>query len=74
MTAHTRSGGRAVGSRAHCNGLPDVAVLTRRIPYQSVRRRRIRHWFLLLMRLTALALPEAQMDRAEVYRLPDHAR
>src|SRR5246500_1864290 len=31
-------------------------MFVRRIPYQSVRRRRIRHWFLLLMRAAALAL------------------
>src|SRR5918996_1990085 len=31
-------------------------MFLRRIPYQSVRRRRIRHWLLLLMRLAALAL------------------
>lgn len=31
-------------------------MFLRRIPYQSVQRRRIRHWFLLLMRLAALAL------------------
>src|SRR5258705_8282242 len=31
-------------------------MFLRKIPYQSVRRRRIRDWFLLLMRLTALAL------------------
>lgn len=31
-------------------------MFLRRIPYQSVRRRRIRHWALLLMRLAALAL------------------
>ena len=31
-------------------------MFLRRIPYQSVRRRRIRHWFLLVMRLAALAL------------------
>ena len=31
-------------------------MFLRRIPYQSVRRRRIRHWMLLLMRLAALAL------------------
>jgi hypothetical protein len=31
-------------------------MFIRRIPYQSVRRRRIRHWFLLLMRATAIAL------------------
>jgi hypothetical protein len=31
-------------------------MFLRRIPYQSVRRRRIRDWMLLLMRLAALAL------------------
>ena len=31
-------------------------MFLRRIPYQSVQRRRIRHWFLLMMRLAALAL------------------
>ena len=31
-------------------------MFVRRIPYQSVRRRRIRHWFLLLMRAAAIAL------------------
>lgn len=31
-------------------------MFLRRIPYQSVQRRRIRHWFLLFMRLVALAL------------------
>src|SRR5262245_32589087 len=31
-------------------------MFLRRIPYQSVRRRRIRNWFLLFMRLAALAL------------------
>jgi hypothetical protein len=31
-------------------------MFLRRIPYQSVQRRRIRHWLLLMMRLTALAL------------------
>ena len=31
-------------------------MFLRRIPYQSVRRRRIRHWLLLLMRLAALGL------------------
>src|SRR5262249_3251980 len=31
-------------------------MFVRRIPYQSVRRRRIRHWALLLMRAAALAL------------------
>jgi hypothetical protein len=31
-------------------------MFLRRVPYQSVRRRRIRHWLLLMMRLAALAL------------------
>src|SRR6185436_3492060 len=31
-------------------------MFIQRIPYQSVRRRRIRHWFLLLMRAAAIAL------------------
>jgi hypothetical protein len=31
-------------------------MFLRKIPYQSVRRRRIRDWFLLLMRLTSLVL------------------
>src|SRR6266446_2275042 len=31
-------------------------MFIRRIPYQSVRRRRIRHWLLLAMRATAVAL------------------
>ena len=30
-------------------------MFVRRIPYQSVRRRRIRHWALLLMRAASLA-------------------
>ena len=31
-------------------------MFLRKIPYQSVQRRRIRHWLLLMMRLAALAL------------------
>src|SRR5262252_1388838 len=31
-------------------------MFIRRIPYQSVRRRRVRHWWLLLMRAAAIAL------------------
>src|SRR5438094_1495616 len=31
-------------------------MFVRRIPYQSVRRRRIRHWALLLLRVAAVAL------------------
>ena len=38
-------------------------MFVRRIPYQSVRRRRIRHWFLLLLRATAIALIVAAFSR-----------
>ena len=38
-------------------------MFVRRIPYQSVRRRRIRNWALLLLRLTALALIVAAFAR-----------
>src|SRR5215475_15744728 len=38
-------------------------MFVRRIPYQSVRRRRIRHWFLLLLRATAVALIVAAFSR-----------
>jgi hypothetical protein len=38
-------------------------MFLRRIPYQSVRRRRIRHWLLLAMRLAALALIVAAFAR-----------
>ena len=31
-------------------------MFVRRIPYQSVRRRKIQNWLLLMVRLTALAL------------------
>src|SRR6478735_4217432 len=31
-------------------------MFVQKIPYQSVQRRRIRHWFLLLMRAAAIAL------------------
>src|SRR6188768_2796938 len=31
-------------------------MFVRRIPYQSVRRRKIQHWLLLLVRVTAMAL------------------
>ena len=34
-----------------------------KIPYQSVRRRRIRHWFLLMMRAAAIALLDAACAR-----------
>jgi hypothetical protein len=38
-------------------------MFVQRIPYQSVRRRRIRHWFLLLMRAAAIALVVAAFAR-----------
>src|SRR3954452_24848237 len=38
-------------------------MFVQRIPYQSVRRRRIRHWFLLLMRALAMALIVAPFAR-----------
>jgi aerotolerance regulator-like protein/VWA domain-containing protein len=38
-------------------------MFVRRIPYQSVRRRRIRHWPLLMMRIAAIALIVAAFMR-----------
>jgi hypothetical protein len=38
-------------------------MFVQRIPYQSVRRRRIRHWFLLLMRAAAILLVVAAFAR-----------
>jgi hypothetical protein len=38
-------------------------MFLRKIPYQSVRRRRIRHWMLLAMRIAALALIVAAFAR-----------
>jgi hypothetical protein len=38
-------------------------MFIQRIPYQSVRRRRIRHWFLLAMRAAAIALFVAAFAR-----------
>src|ERR1700741_5071107 len=38
-------------------------MFIQKIPYQSVRRRRIRHWFLLLMRAAAVALIVAAFAR-----------
>jgi hypothetical protein len=38
-------------------------MFIRRIPYQSVRRRRVRHWLLLLLRATAVALLVAAFAR-----------
>src|SRR5919202_7076787 len=38
-------------------------MFLRKIPYQSVRRRRIRHWALLMLRLAALALIVAAFAR-----------
>src|SRR4051794_15370408 len=41
--------------RKHVINFPSL-MFVQRIPYQSVRRRRIRHWYLLLMRAAAMAL------------------
>src|SRR5829696_9741452 len=38
-------------------------MFVQRIPYQSVRRRRIRHWALLLLRAAAIALIVAAFAR-----------
>src|SRR5688572_5242964 len=38
-------------------------MFVQKIPYQSVQRRRIRHWFLLLMRAAAIALIVAAFAR-----------
>ena len=38
-------------------------MFLRRIPYQSVRRRRVRHWLLLLMRAAAVAMIVAAFTR-----------
>src|SRR5262252_8039946 len=38
-------------------------MFVRRIPYQSVRRRRIRHWALLMMRAAAILLIVAAFAR-----------
>src|SRR3954447_3917976 len=38
-------------------------MFVQKIPYQSVRRRRIRHWFLLLLRAAAVALIVAAFAR-----------
>src|SRR5688572_11422488 len=38
-------------------------MFVRRVPYESVRRRKIRHWLLLAMRLAALALIVAAFAR-----------
>src|SRR5438132_13077424 len=38
-------------------------MFLQRIPYQSVRRRTIRHWLLLMMRMAAIALIVAAFAR-----------
>jgi hypothetical protein len=48
--------------RKHVINFPSL-MFVQKIPYQSVRRRRIRHWFLLLMRMAALILIVAAFAR-----------
>ena len=43
-------------------------MFLRRIPYESVQRRRIRHWLLLLMRLAALTLVVVAFARPFIRR------
>ncbi len=43
-------------------------MFVRRIPYQSVRRRKIQHWLLLMVRLAALALIIAAFARPLISR------
>jgi len=43
-------------------------MFVRRIPYQSVRRRKVQHWLLLLVRMTALALLIAAFARPFIMR------
>ena len=57
--------------RKHVVEFPSLMFL-RRIPYQSVRRRRVRHWPLLLLRLAALALIVLAFARP-FFRRPDVA-
>ena len=47
-------------------------MFVRRIPYQSVRRRKVQNWLLLLVRMTALALLIAAFARPFIMR-PDAA-
>jgi hypothetical protein len=48
--------------RKHVQFFPSL-MFVQKIPYQSVRRRRIRHWGLLLMRAAAIALLVAAFAR-----------
>jgi hypothetical protein len=48
--------------RKHVIEFPSL-MFVQRIPYQSVRRRRIRHWALLLLRAAAIALIVAAFTR-----------
>src|SRR5256885_12416660 len=50
------------GERKRVVDFPSL-MFVRRIPYQSVRRRRIRHWALLLLRAAAIALVVAAFAR-----------
>jgi hypothetical protein len=48
--------------RKHVVHFPSL-MFVQKIPYQSVRRRRLRHWFLLLMRAVAILLIAAAFAR-----------
>src|SRR2546427_9650012 len=45
-------------------------MFVRRIPYQSVRRRRIRHWLLLMMRAAAILMIVAAFARPFLRQAP----
>lgn len=49
-------------------------MFLRQVPYKSVRRRRIRHWFLFLMRCAALILLMAAFARPFMDRTPEIGR
>src|SRR5918992_2191879 len=53
--------------KKHVVAFPSL-MFVRRIPYQSVRRRRIHNWALLILRLTALALIVAAFARPFLWR------
>lgn len=58
--------------KKHVVHFPSLMFL-QKIPYESVRRRSIRHWLLLMMRLAALALVVLAFARPFFKRPPDMA-